>query len=190
MEDLMTMENHIYKVCPIYKTDIITLRLITKEDNEQLLKCYSDEKSIPLFNSDNCNGDNFHYTTIERMNKAINFWKFSYENKYFVRLSIIVNNSKDTIGTIEMFKREATDDFNGFGILRIDLQSNYEKKEYINEILDIVNNHFYNDFHVNSILTKAIPMASERITSLAEKGYGPLNKKFICYDDYFIRDIM
>lgn len=97
------MKNDIYSCCPIYKTNIITLRLISKEDADQLLNCYSDEKSVAIFNSDNCNGDTFYYTTIERMNKALDFWKFSYENKYFVRLSIIDNKSKDIIGTIEMF---------------------------------------------------------------------------------------
>lgn len=184
------MKNDIYSCCPIYKTNIITLRLISKEDADQLLNCYSDEKSVAIFNSDNCNGDTFYYTTIERMNKTLDFWSFSYENKYFVRLSIIDNKSKDIIGTIEMFKREAEDEFNGAGVLRIDLQSNYEKKEYIDEIINIANNHFYEDFDVNYIITKAIPIATERIDSLKEKGYTPLNKKFISYDDYFVRTIM
>lgn len=44
------MKTNIYDSCPIYKTNIITLRLSDKEDAEQLLKCYSDEKSVPLEN--------------------------------------------------------------------------------------------------------------------------------------------
>lgn len=184
------MKNDIYNSCPIYKTKLITLRLTGKEDGKQLLKCYSDEKSVPIFNSDNCNGDTFYYTTLEKMNEALDFWKFSYENRSFVRLSIIDNKSKAIIGTVEMFNREAEDDCNGIGVLRIDLGSNYEKKEYINEILNIVNNNFYEDFDVNCIITKAIPIATERIDSLKEKGYIPLNKKFISYDDYFVRDII
>lgn len=182
------MEINIYDSCPIYKTNIITLRLSEKEDAEQLLNCYSDEKAVPLFNSDNCHGDNFYYTNLERMNKALDFWRFSYENSYFVRLSIIDNKSKDIIGTIEMFKRKSEDDFDGMGVLRIDLKSNYEKKEYINEILKIVNKSFYEAFVVNCIITKAIPIATERIASLKEQGYISLNKKFISYDHYFIRD--
>jgi len=86
-----------------------------------------------------------------------------------------------------MFNRESEDEFNHFGLLRIDLQSKYENKKYINEILQIVNQDFYKAFDVDSILTKAIQSAAERIASLQSKGYVPLNKKVMIYDDYFVR---
>lgn len=180
------MKNDIYKECPIYTTDKVTLRLTSLEDVKELLKCYSDEKAVPLFNSDNCHGDNFYYTTLERVEEAIKFWQFSYENRYFVRLTIILNSTKEKIGTIEIFKRQADDEFNGFGVLRIDLQSKYEKKQYIDEILDIANEYFYEAFDVNFIITKAIPEAVERIASLKSKGYTPVDKKVMLYDDYFV----
>ncbi|NOV59940.1 hypothetical protein [Clostridium beijerinckii] len=44
-------------------------------------------------------------------------------------------------------------------------------------------------FDVKHILTKAVPMATERINALMEKGYKPINKKFIIYDDYYCREI-
>lgn len=69
----------IYQECPIYKKKLITLRLVMMEDADELLNCYSDEKAVPFFNSDNCHGDNFHYTTLERMREAINFWDFASE---------------------------------------------------------------------------------------------------------------
>ena len=181
------MKNDIYKECPIYTTEVLTLRLTSLEDAAELLKCYSDEKAVPLFNSDNCHGDDFHYTTIERMKEAVDFWQYSYEHRYFVRLTVILNTTKEKIGTIEMFKREAEDEFNHFGVLRIDLQSKYEKQQYIDEILQIANQDFYKAFEVDSILTKAIPNATERIVSLKSKGYVPINKKFMVYDDYFVR---
>lgn len=181
------MKNDIYKQCPIYTTDVLTLKLTSLEDVTDLLKCYSDEKSVPLFNSDNCHGDDFHYITIERMKEAVDFWEYSYENRYFVRLTVILNKTREKIGTIEMFKREAEDEFNYFGVLRIDLQSKYEKQQYIDEILQIANQDFYKAFEVDSILTKAIPNATERIASLQSKGYVPINKKFMIYDDYFVR---
>jgi ribosomal-protein-alanine N-acetyltransferase len=187
MKEVKNMKNDIYKECPIYKTDVITLRLTTLEDAVELLKCYSDEKAVPLFNSDNCNGDDFHYTTIERMKEAADFWQYSYEHRYFVRLTVILNSTKEKIGTIEMFNRESEDEFNHFGLLRIDLQSKYENQKYINEILQIVNQDFYKAFDVDSILTKAIPNANERIASLQSKGYVPLNKKVMIYDDYYVR---
>jgi [ribosomal protein S5]-alanine N-acetyltransferase len=157
---------NIYEECPIYKNKLITLRQTNMEDAQELLKCYSDEKAVPFFNSDNCNGDNFHYTTIERMKQAIDFWDFSYKNKYFVRWTVILNDTKVKIGTIEMFHRIAEDEFNHYGVLRIDLQSNYETQLIINEIIEIVNENFYKTFDVEAILTKAIPDAVERIDSL------------------------
>ena len=108
----------VYTECPILENDVITLRRTNMEDAEELLKCYSDEKAVPLFNSDNCHGDNFFYPTIEKMNQAIEFWEFSYKNKYFVRWTIILNSTNEKIGTIEMFNRDGEN-----GVLRIDLQS-------------------------------------------------------------------
>lgn len=177
----------IYEECPIYKKKLITIRQTNMDDAQELIKCYSDEKAVPFFNSDNCDGDDFHYTTIERMKQAIEFWKFSYKNKYFVRWTVILNDTNEKIGTIEMFHRVADDEFNHCGLLRIDLQSKYETQTVIDEILEIVDENFYNVFDVNAILTKAITDATERITSLTQKMYKPINGKFITYDNYFIR---
>lgn len=184
------MINDIYKQCPIYTNGIITLRQTILDDAEELLKCYSDEKAVSFFNFDNCNGDDFHYTSMERMKQAIDFWDYSYKNKYFVRWTVILKDTQEKIGTIEMFHRIADDEFNHYGVLRIDLQSNYEKQKYIDDILEIANGNFFNDFNVKFILTKAIPDATERIVSLARKGYSPLNKRFVIYDHYFIRENM
>lgn len=181
------MMKAIYEECPIYKNKLITLRQTNLKDAEELLKCYSDEKAVPFFNSDNCNGDNFHYTSIERMRQAIDFWEFSYKNRYFVRWTVILNDTSEKIGTIEMFHRTSEDEFNHYGVLRIDLQSEYETSVVIDEILEIANENFYRDFEVEAILTKAIPEATERISSLLQKGYKSLNKKLGIYDDYFNR---
>ncbi|GAA0180930.1 hypothetical protein SH2C18_35400 [Clostridium sediminicola] len=176
----------VYEECPMYKNKLITLRQTGLEDTQELLKCYSDEKAVPFFNSDNCNGDNFHYTTIERMKQAIDFWNFSYKSKHFVRWTVILNDTKEKIGTIEMFHRIADDEFNHYGVLRIDLQSNYETQPIIDEVLGIVNENFYKAFDVKAILTKAISDATERIGSLVQKGYQSMDKKFMTYDDYFV----
>ncbi len=179
------MVKDIYEECPIYKKKLITLRQTSIEDAEDLIKCYSDERAVPLFNSDNCNGDDFHYTTIDRMRKAIDFWDFSYKNKYFVRWTVIFNETDEKIGTIEMFHRIAADEFNHYGVLRIDLQSKYEIQPVIDEILEIVNENLYEAFDVEVLITKAVPAAGERINSLVGKGYKPLNRKLMIYDDYF-----
>jgi len=180
------MMKDIYEECPAYIKKHVTLRKTCIEDAPELLKCYSDENAVPFFNSDNCNGDNFHYKTIERMNNAIDFWNFSYKNKYFVRWTVMLNDTSEKIGTIEMFHRIADDEFNHYGVLRVDLQSNYETQVIIDEILEIANENFYVAFDVEAILTKAISIATERISSLVRKGYYPINRKLGIYDDYFV----
>lgn len=74
-----------YETCPVFENENYLLRLITPADAEDLLQVYSDEKAVPYFNSDNCNGDDFHYTTLKRMQEAVQFWEFSYQHGYFVR---------------------------------------------------------------------------------------------------------
>lgn len=182
------MLEEIYEICPTYERDFITLKQTSMEDAEELLKCYSDEKSVSFFNSDNCNGDDFYYTSIERMIEAIKFWEFSYKNKYFIRWTIVYKESNEKIGTIEMFHGNGEDEFNNYGVLRIDLQSKYEKYEVINEILQITNEELYRAFEVDIILSKAIPKAEERIRALEDNGYYKLNKNFRQYSDYFIRE--
>ena len=176
----------VYVECLTYKMEMVSLKQTNVDDAEELLKCYSDERSLPLFNSDNCEGDNFYYTTMERMKKAIDFWDFSYKNRYFVRWTIILNSTNEKIGTIEMFHRLAEDEFNHYGVLRIDLQSKYEIIPIISEILEIVNNNFFEVFEVEAILTKAIPEAKERICSLGQNGYSPLGKRLLSYDNYYV----
>ena len=57
----------VYEDCPIFDTGRYRLRLVEESDGSDLLKVYSDEKAVPLFNSDNCHGDTFHYTSLECM---------------------------------------------------------------------------------------------------------------------------
>lgn len=178
----------IYEVCPEFEKGSILLKKTTQEDAIELLKCYSDELAVPLFNSDNCHGDDFHYTNMERMQEAIAFWDTSYREMSFVRWTIVFKENGEKIGTIEMFHRLAEDEFNHYGMLRIDLQSKYEVSSIIDDLLDIVNQNFYECFNVDKIITKAVPMAKERIISLENKGYRPLTKKVMIYDHYYCRE--
>lgn len=63
----------VYKNCPTYESECYMLRMISKKDKVDLLKVYSDEKSVSFSNSDNCGGDDFHYTTENRMEQAIEY---------------------------------------------------------------------------------------------------------------------
>jgi hypothetical protein len=183
------MNKSIYEECPTYKNQLITLRKTNEGDLEELFKCYSDEKAVPLFNSDNCHGDDFYYTTLEKMRQAIGFWEYSYKNRHFVRWTVILNDTNEKIGTIEMFHRLAEDEFNHYGVLRIDLQSKYERHDIIEAILAISNEFLYEDFNVKAILTKSISIANERIIALSKMGYKSINKKFMIYNDYYCRKI-
>ena len=43
--------------CPFYEDENYLVRKLEALDASDLLSVYSDEKAVPLFNSDNCNGD-------------------------------------------------------------------------------------------------------------------------------------
>ncbi|WP_100488324.1 GNAT family N-acetyltransferase [Sporolactobacillus pectinivorans] len=163
---------NIYEECPFYQNETVTLKQTTTEDAEDLLRCYSDEKAIPFFNADNCPGD-FHFTTLEQMQNEISFWDRSYQTKWFVRWTVMQNDTSEKVGTVEMFNRGILADIGSHGVLRIDLQSNCENRQTICGILEIANRHFYEDFDVTWILTKAIPDAEERIIALTQMGYVP-----------------
>ena len=174
--------------CPIYQTQHFTFRMVEEEDVDDLLKCYSDPKSAEVFNSDNCNS-NFVYESHEELKNLIKFWIMEYNNKGYVRFSIVDKLKDRAIGTIEIFaKSEEFNDVGKVGVLRLDLTSEYETQSIINEILDMVDNNFPIAFEINSIITKAIPLAENRIKALEEKEYKKLiDKTITAYDDYYIK---
>lgn len=97
----------VYQNCPEYENENFKLRFVMKSDSSDLLEVYSDKNALPLFNSDNCHGDNFYYSTMEKMDAAIDFWHDSYKEKWFVRWAIIDKTLSKAIGTIELFHRIA-----------------------------------------------------------------------------------
>lgn len=129
------------------------------------------EKAVPLFNSDNCHGDTFHYTSLERMEEAIRYWLWEYERKGFVRWSIFDRAIGEAVGTIELFHREAEDYFTECGLLRLDLCSDYEKKECIKEILKPLLSTAFFMFSCEILATKAVPEAQEGAEALTELGF-------------------
>lgn len=182
----------IYKSCPQTENQNYILRFVRADDCGDLLKVYSDKKAVPFFNSDNCNGDDFYYTTPERMKQAIDFWLYSYENGYFVRFSIIDKKTASAIGTIEIFNRTADDYFTNCGLLRLDLSSAYEKQAVIREILSLTIDPIFEWFECKMIATKAIPEAKERISALKDHGFALSDEKLVGghdhteYDNYYV----
>ncbi len=78
-----------YETCPVFENENYLLRLIAPADTQDLLLVYSDEKAVPFFNGDNCHGDDFHYTTLERMQGAVDFWCQAHDEGWFIRWVIV-----------------------------------------------------------------------------------------------------
>ncbi len=182
---------NIYSDCPVLQNEKFVLRLVNDGDLNDLLKVYSDEKSVPLFNSDNCHGDNFYYTTVERMRQALDFWKQAYENGWFVRFAVIDKTLNQVIGTIEEFHRDDKDYFTDCVLLRLDLRSDCEKVEKIKEILSLIVSPSFDLFGCGKVATKAIPAATERIKALTALGFVKSQEALIGHDgakyfDYYV----
>ena len=184
---------NVYQKCPVMENDRFLLRPVKSEDCAPLLKVYSDPQAVLLFNSDNCHGDDFYYRTKERMAKAIDFWFFSYTEKYFVRWSIIDRKTGEVIGTVEVFRREAEDSFTDTALLRLDVRSDYERTDELVSVLSIIKEHCLKLFDCDTITTKAIPQAQARRAALQAMGFaestntlkgqdGTLYKHYFVYD--------
>ncbi len=161
--------SHLYEICPTFETESFILRLVSEEDAEDLLKCYSDSKAQKFFNSDRCTGD-FCIYTIEDMLQCIKAWLYAYSQQDFIRFSIIDKSLSKAIGTVEMFGYVGKYKIKT-GILRVDVCSEYENVDYLNEIFSICNENFFDLFEVDTIATKAIPQAVERRNTLIEIGF-------------------
>ncbi len=173
---------NLYESCPKFENEKYILRLVEDGDTDDLLAVYSDEKAVPLFNSDNCHGDDFHYTTQERMRQALDFWKQAYQNGWFVRWTIIDKRTSAAVGTIEEFHRDAKDYFTDCGLLRLDLRSDYEKSDEIESILSLIVNKSFELFGCSMIATKAPPAATERRKALRKLYFEETDEKLIGFD--------
>ena len=182
---------NVYEECPVIENECFLLRFTQENDCDELLKVYSDEKAVPLFNSDNCHGDDFHYRTRERMAQAIAFWMFSYKERYFVRWSIIDRKTGEAVGTIELFRRESDGSLPLTALLRLDLRSDYERTDEIECMLELILPVAHDLFGCESVLTKAVPQAAGRRIALAAMGFQPTERAVVgedgtAYGDYWL----
>ena len=193
MEVNKKMSIDVYEQIPVMESDKFLLREIKDSDVKDLLKVYSDVKSVPIFNSDNCVGD-FYITTMQDINRMIDFWRMEYQKRYYVRWAIIDKKTNCAIGTIELFNRRAKDYFNNCGLLRLDLRSDYEKQDIIEDILGLIIPETRDMFACEMIVTKAISIAKERIKALEHKGFCLSEESVIGHDgtkynSYYIREV-
>lgn len=173
---------NVYERCPEITSDRFLLRLVAERDCGELLKVYSDPAAVPLFNSDNCNGDDFHYTAPERMEQAIRFWIWSYEHGYFVRWSIVDREENSVVGTVELCFQNTEDPDNIRGVLRIDLRSDYENQAVTADILSLMVTPCLEWFGCRTLITKAKSIARARIKALTEMGFVPMSEPLIGHD--------
>lgn len=182
---------NIYEHCPEILSQRFLLRFVSEADCGDLLQVYGDPAAVPLFNSDNCHGDNFHYQTAERMTRAIQFWRWSYDHGYFVRWSIIDQRTGCAVGTIELCYRVSEDSYNDSGILRLDLRSDYENEADIFLILSMIVPSAFQWIGCKHLITKAKPIAEARIKVLTQMGFTAAKEPLIghdgtAYGDYYI----
>ena len=181
---------NIYETCPVLESRKFIIRLFQNSDCDDLLKVYSDKYALPYFNSDNCDGDNFYYFTKKRMADAIRFWHMSYENGWFVRMSIVDKLFASVIGTIELCVRVSDDAFNNMGILRVDVRSDYEQEELLYDIFRLITPGLEEMLGCKGVLTKAPVYAVERIKAVQKAGFTKsdhllIGKTGYAYDGYW-----
>jgi hypothetical protein len=119
------------------------------------------------------------------MKQAVDFWVYAYQHGYFIRWTVMDNTTGKAVGTIEMLRRRAEDDCDNYGILRIDLRSDYETEPILRGIIDIAKRHFLDAFDVEYIVTKCIPAAETRIGALKASGFVPLGRPVNKFNDYW-----
>lgn len=180
----------IYESCPLLSGEHFLLRQVAMEDRDDLLKVYSDRAAVPIFNSDNCTGD-FYMTRPEDMENCIDFWLREYAQRYYIRWSVVTQDTGCTVGTIELFHRTAEDYFNHVGLLRLDLRSDFETADVIADILSILLPGAFDLFSCSWMATKIPPCAEVRRDILTKLGFRSSPEKLYghdgtAYGDYYV----
>jgi len=177
-----------YRDCPVYETARFILRLVEESDAGDLLECYADPDSARIFNSENCTSD-FIFGSVREMADCIRSWIDQYRVRGFVRFSIVDKSRHKAVGTMEIFaKREDLVGIGTVGVLRVDLASRYETAEVLDELMNPVEDYFYDDFAFEGMVTKAIPEAEQRVATLRSRGYTELRPNAVVwFESSFIR---
>ncbi|MDQ0194883.1 GNAT family N-acetyltransferase [Paenibacillus wynnii] len=178
-----------FEKCPVYETESMLFSLVKEEDAKDLFECYSDPITKSHMNNDNCGGVwDFH--GIEPVLEAIRGWITVFKEKFFIRWSITNKTTNKIIGTIEIAPIPNTTRFlDGeckIGILRIDMISSAEKESVFNEILNMATDHFFKDFEIEQIITKAEKIDAQRVSALKNCMFSEVpDQSIIPYPDYY-----
>lgn len=189
----------IYEDWRSYENEEFLLRPVRTEDAQELLKVYSDEKARKLFNIDNFPVPCF-FDTLDQMEQELEYYRRAYGSREFVRWSVVEKRTKEVIGTVENFLRNAMDQatgkpkdaFHNTMILRMDIRSDREKEEVLLPLLLLILENAWEDFACDRMATKAPPLAGERRKVLEKAGFEAAKEVLVGhkgqkYVDYFIR---
>ena len=124
------------------------------------------------------------------MQEALGFWRTSYENRWFARLSIVDKTTLGVIGTVELCLRVSEDEFDHMGILRVDVRSDYEKEEFLYSIVTLTAPRLPELLGCSGVITKAPIYAVERIEAVQKAGFTKaenflIGKTGYAYDGYW-----
>lgn len=153
-----------YEICPEYETESFKLRLVNRSDAKDLLVCYSDPAAAARANGDSC-ASGFYFTSLEEMEECIDFWLREYEERRYVRFSIIPKLTGHAVGTLEIFGGE-------WGVLRIDLADRYETEHHIEELIKLTVLNLISDFKADSLKIKVLN-TPVRVNVLERYGFVP-----------------
>lgn len=187
------MTRNVYEKCPIMENNEYIMRLVEEEDATELLRCYSCPTLSVKANSFNCNMGYDAYT-VDKMREYIKGWRNSYfVEKSMVRWSVVDKRNCKAIGSVELFSRRRTDFFDRCGILRYDLEDNYETANLIEATLRLFIWNAFDWFDCQAIVTKVDLRALERIQALKKIGFYPSKERLYCgndvyYDGFWILD--
>jgi len=174
-----------YEHCPAYENDRFLLRLVSMDDAQSLLPCYSRPTDSVTANAFNCTYG-YGSQTVEEMRDVIRMWLEAYRARGYVRWSVVDKRVGTAVGTIELCKRQIADACNGWGILRLDLGGAYERGAEIWEILSLLLADLITMFDCTVIVTKAIPAAGERIAALGRLGFARRDAEGALYDGFWM----
>ena len=168
---------NIYEHKPVLENDVFLIREIQKSDFEDLFSVYSDKNALPYFNSDNCDGDIFYYSTREKMNQALAFWKEAYENRWFARLAVEDKILSEVIGTVEFCLRVSDDEFN--------------QSSKLVSVLTLAGSEAAELVGGKNVITKLPVYAVERINAAENAGFKKsdsclIGKNGYAYDNYWV----
>lgn len=175
--------NKLFDSNPKIENSKYRIRLIRKKDLKQLIKLYGNKENLKNINVDDCNGDTFYYPTEELLMKKYLFWKHAYQNRWFIRQVIFSKIDNRIIGTIEYLKRKGYDSFENAIVIRLDLLLEFEKKDLIKEILELVLSKQLSNCNYSKIAIKANDDMEERIGALNDMGFKLSNRKLIGLED-------